>query len=226
LSPRYTLFALEKRTTPSSFKTSSVGELFAHDPRCIRLRNPCVLREGRCRCPWRGHAAAQDFNVVAPVEQTVTSYFEATGNTAAVNSVDLLAHVQGFVEEISHTDGAFVKKSAPLFTIEPEPHRLKVETAKSAVASAQAGSRRRRRTQAAGQPHHGAEYPHAEYDRALAQRETALTVDTASLDSLTRLISSSEEDRPYSNGEKHQRKDHPTKTPPASAGNRSLNLQT
>jgi hypothetical protein len=138
LSPRYTLFALEKRTTPSSFKTSSVGELFAHDPRCIRLRNPCVLREGRCRCPWRGHAAAQDFNVVAPVEQTVTSYFEATGNTAAVNSVDLVAHVQGFVEEISHTDGAFVKKSAALFTIEPEPHRLKVETAKSAVASAQA----------------------------------------------------------------------------------------
>jgi hypothetical protein len=42
----------------------------------------------------------------------------------------------------------------------------------------------------------------SEYDRALAQRETALIVDTASLDSLTRLISTSEEDRPYSNGEK------------------------
>jgi multidrug efflux pump subunit AcrA (membrane-fusion protein) len=155
----------------------------------------------------------------------VTSYFEATGNTAAVNSVDLLAHVQGFVEEISHTDGAFVKKSAALFTIEPEPHRLKVETAKSAVASAQAAL-----TQAeadpSGRPTSSPSGVHAEYDRALAQRETALTVDTASLDSLTRLISSSEEDRPYSNGEKHQRKDHPTKTPPASAGNRSLNLQT
>ena len=76
--------------------------------------------------------------VAAPVEQTVTSYFEATGNTAAVNSVDLVARVQGFVEEISYTDGAFVKKSAPLFIIEPELYRLKVERAKSSVARAHA----------------------------------------------------------------------------------------
>ena len=32
--------------------------------------------------------------VAAPVEQTVTSYFEATGNAAAVSSVDLVARVQ------------------------------------------------------------------------------------------------------------------------------------
>ena len=58
--------------------------------------------------------------VAAPVEQTVTSYLEATGKTAAVNSVDLVARVQGFLQEISYIDGAFVKKGALLFTIEPE----------------------------------------------------------------------------------------------------------
>jgi RND family efflux transporter MFP subunit len=76
--------------------------------------------------------------VAAPIEKDVTRYFEATGNTAAVNSIDLVARVQGFVQAISYTDGAFVKKGTSLFTIEPEPYRLKVIAAKSAVVSAQA----------------------------------------------------------------------------------------
>jgi RND family efflux transporter MFP subunit len=112
--------------------------------------------------------------VAAPVEQTVTSYFEATGNTAAVHSVDLVARVQGFVEEISYTDGAFVKKSAPLFIIEPELYRLKVERAKSSVARAQA-----KLMQAEADFKRQANLitkqatSQAEYDKALAQRETA-----------------------------------------------------
>src|SRR5271154_2945718 len=76
--------------------------------------------------------------VDAPVEREVTNYFESTGNTAAINSVDLVARVQGFVQAISYTDGDFVKKGTSLFTIEPEPYKLKVDAAKSAVVSAQA----------------------------------------------------------------------------------------
>ena len=76
--------------------------------------------------------------VAAPVEQDVTRYFEATGNTAAVNSVQLVARVQGFVQAIGYTDGQFVKKGTSLFTIEPEPYKLKVDAAKAAVTSAQA----------------------------------------------------------------------------------------
>ncbi len=69
--------------------------------------------------------------VAAPSEQDVTRYFEATGNTAAVNSVDLVARVQGFVQAISYNDGDFVKKGTSLFTIEPEPYKLKVERRES-----------------------------------------------------------------------------------------------
>src|SRR6202142_1018429 len=76
--------------------------------------------------------------VAAPVEQDVTRYFDATGNTASVNSVDLVARVQGFVQAISYKDGDYVKKGTSLFTIEPEPYKLKVESAKAAVVSAQA----------------------------------------------------------------------------------------
>jgi RND family efflux transporter MFP subunit len=76
--------------------------------------------------------------VATPTEREITNYFEATGNTAAVNSVDLVARVQGFIQEISYVDGDFVKKGALLFTIEPEPYRLKLAAAQAAEAGAQA----------------------------------------------------------------------------------------
>jgi RND family efflux transporter MFP subunit len=112
--------------------------------------------------------------VASPVEQQVTRYFDATGNTAAINSVDLVARVQGFVQAISYTDGAFVKKGTSLFTIEPEPYRLKVEAAKAAVTSAQATL-----TQAEAEFKRQADLitrqvsTQANYDKALAQRDSA-----------------------------------------------------
>jgi len=76
--------------------------------------------------------------VAKPVEQKVTRYFEATGNTAAVNSANLVARVQGFLTEIKYADGAAVKKGQHLFTIEPEPYQLKLQQAQAAEASAEA----------------------------------------------------------------------------------------
>jgi RND family efflux transporter MFP subunit len=63
---------------------------------------------------------------------------QATGNTAAVASVDLVARVQGFVQAISFTDGAAVKTGDILFTIEPLPYQAKLQQAQAAEASAQA----------------------------------------------------------------------------------------
>ncbi len=112
--------------------------------------------------------------VAAPVEQEVTRYFDATGNTAAINSVDLVARVQGFVQAISYTDGDFVKKGTSLFTIEPEPYKLKVDSAKASVTSAQATL-----TQAEAEYKRQADLvsrqvsTQANYDKALAQRDSA-----------------------------------------------------
>ena len=76
--------------------------------------------------------------VATPLERQVSRYFESTGNTAAINTVDLVARVQGFVQEINYKDGAFVKKGTSLFVIEPEPYRLKLDAAKASVTSAKA----------------------------------------------------------------------------------------
>jgi RND family efflux transporter MFP subunit len=76
--------------------------------------------------------------VAKPVKQPVTRYFETTGNTAAVNSADLVARVAGFIQEVKYRDGDHVKKGTLLFTIEPEPYRVKVEQAKAAESGAEA----------------------------------------------------------------------------------------
>jgi RND family efflux transporter MFP subunit len=81
---------------------------------------------------------AAKVTVALPVQQTVRRHIETTGNTAAVNTANLVARVQGFLQGIHYTDGAQVKKGQKLFTIEPEPYRVKVEQAKAAEAAAQA----------------------------------------------------------------------------------------
>ena len=112
--------------------------------------------------------------VAAPIERPIPRYFEATGNAAAVNAVDLVARVQGFVQAISYNDGDFVKKGTSLFTIEPEPYRLKVDAAKASVVSAQAAL-----TQAEAEYQRQAALvgkqvsSQANYDKALAQRDSA-----------------------------------------------------
>ena len=68
----------------------------------------------------------------------VTRYLEATGNTASVNTTDLVARVAGFIQAINYQDGAKVKKGTLLFTIEPEPYKVKLEQAKAAQVGAEA----------------------------------------------------------------------------------------
>ena len=76
--------------------------------------------------------------VAVPVQRPITRFLDATGNTAPIKSVDLVARVQGFLQSIDYQDGTFVKQGATLFTIEPETYKLKLEQAQAAEAGSQA----------------------------------------------------------------------------------------
>ena len=76
--------------------------------------------------------------VQLPLQQNVTPYLEATGNAASVNTVKLVARVQGYVQEIKYQDGMPAKKGTPLFVIEPEPYKVKLEQAQAAEEGAKA----------------------------------------------------------------------------------------
>jgi RND family efflux transporter MFP subunit len=77
-------------------------------------------------------------DVAQPVQKAITRYLDATGNTAPIKSVDLVARVQGFLQAINYKDGSFVKEGTTLFTIEPDTYKLKLEQAQAAEAGAQA----------------------------------------------------------------------------------------
>jgi multidrug efflux pump subunit AcrA (membrane-fusion protein) len=57
------------------------------------------------------------------VQQKVTRYLEATGYASAINTTNLVARVQGFLQKINYKDGDQVKDGATLFVIEPEPYK-------------------------------------------------------------------------------------------------------
>ena len=77
-------------------------------------------------------------DVGLPVQQTVTRFLDATGNTAPIQTVDLVARVQGVLQSINYKDGSFVKQGTTLFTIEPDTYKFKLEQAQAAEAGAQA----------------------------------------------------------------------------------------
>ena len=77
-------------------------------------------------------------DVAVPLQRDITRYLDATGNTAPIKTVDLVARVQGVLQSINYQDGTFVKEGTTLFTIEPETYKLKLEQAQAAEAGAQA----------------------------------------------------------------------------------------
>jgi RND family efflux transporter MFP subunit len=76
--------------------------------------------------------------VAQPVQRPVTNYLELTGNTAPINSVDLVARVQGFLESLDVKDGATVAKGAQLFGIERDVYSAQLDQANATLASNQA----------------------------------------------------------------------------------------
>jgi RND family efflux transporter MFP subunit len=94
------------------------------------------LRVAEAQLP--GPSASTPVPVVAPRLQSVTSYFEITGNAAAVNDVKLLARVTGYLDGIHYEDGQFVNKGDLLFTIQQAPYRQQLEQAQAQLATAQA----------------------------------------------------------------------------------------
>ena len=79
-----------------------------------------------------------EVSVARPLQQKVVPYIEQTGNTQAVNTVDLVARVEGFLTEIEYQDGQFAKKGEPLFKIDPTTYAAKVKQAEAEVVSAKA----------------------------------------------------------------------------------------
>jgi len=76
--------------------------------------------------------------VAKPTIQGVTEYLSFSGNTAASDSVTLVARVEGYLEKIHFKDGAPVKAGDLLFTIQQDQYKAQLQQANAQVAAQQA----------------------------------------------------------------------------------------
>ena len=99
---------------------------------------PALLVLGACEQNSFVPPPPPKVEVGVPVQQAITRFLDATGNTAPIQTVDLVARVQGVLQSINYKDGSFVKQGTTLFTIEPDTYKFKLEQAQAAEAGAQA----------------------------------------------------------------------------------------
>ncbi len=76
--------------------------------------------------------------VSQPVRQNVTDYLELTGNTQAVNTVQLRARVEGFLDKVFFKDGDMVKKDQLLFLIQQDTYLARLKQTEGTVLSQKA----------------------------------------------------------------------------------------
>jgi RND family efflux transporter MFP subunit len=76
--------------------------------------------------------------VATPLVHDVRRYLDTTGSVAALNSVDLIARIQGFLYSQDYVDGAMVTKGTTLFTIEPPPYFAQLQQAQAQQAAMRA----------------------------------------------------------------------------------------
>jgi len=76
--------------------------------------------------------------VCQPIRQDVTTYIEEVGVTEAVETVEIRARVEGYLEEIHFQDGQTVQAGDLLFVIDKRPYEAERNKAAAAVTVAEA----------------------------------------------------------------------------------------
>jgi RND family efflux transporter MFP subunit len=99
----------------------------------------CIGLAGCVRGPSGAtEAPPMPVSVSRPVEREVTDYADFTARTAAVDSVEVRAHVWGYLDKVNFKEGALVKKGDVLFELDPRPYQALLDQAKAKVTQDEA----------------------------------------------------------------------------------------
>ncbi len=80
--------------------------------------------------------------VATPQNRDVILFEDFSGTTEAIESVEIRARVQGFLERVAFEPSSFVTKGQVLFVIEQGPYQAQLDRAAAYLQSAEAGLRR------------------------------------------------------------------------------------
>ncbi len=85
-----------------------------------------------------GPAPPPEVTVGRPLKKEVTQWLVATGTAAPIESVEIRARVQGFLESVEFEPREKVKAGKLLFSIDPKPFQAKVNQAKAVLKGKEA----------------------------------------------------------------------------------------
>jgi RND family efflux transporter MFP subunit len=110
--------------------------------RLVAAIGSCLLLVGCDSTPEVASLPPPEVSVSQPIERPVAEYFETTGRSDAVETVDVRARVSGYLVNVGFRDGAVVKQGDELFLIDPRPYEAEVLRAEGQVARWEASLRK------------------------------------------------------------------------------------
>src|SRR5438132_1134320 len=93
---------------------------------------------GCSRAPSATQPAPTPVTVSYPALRDVTDHADFTARTAAVDSVEVRAHVWGYLDKVNFKEGVLVKKKDVLFELDPRPYQAVLNQAKAKIAQDEA----------------------------------------------------------------------------------------
>jgi RND family efflux transporter MFP subunit len=99
----------------------------------------CIVLTGCARAPSEAPVAEPiPIAVSYALEREVMDYADFTARTAAVDSVEVRAHVWGYLNKVNFKEGELVQKDDVLFELDPRPYQALLSQAKAKVVQDEA----------------------------------------------------------------------------------------
>lgn len=96
------------------------------------------LPQAAAAAPEQGQGPRPVVGVAAALLQDANLAKKQIGHVEAMESIDLKARVDGYLEQMNFAEGSIVKKGQVLYVIEQAPYRARMAAAKAIVAQAEA----------------------------------------------------------------------------------------
>ena len=106
--------------------------------RCIIATLLCLTLLGACSRGGPPEAPVPEVYVTSVATKDVPVYMELVGQAGGYQDVQIRARVEGYVQSVSFTEGALVRKGTTLYRIDPRPLEAALAQARANLATQQA----------------------------------------------------------------------------------------
>ncbi len=117
--------------------TVKENEAMSSRPRCVLVHLCLILAVTMLGCsesqPQVAPAQPPVVPVSQPLQRQVIDYVDFTGRTDAVNTVNIVPRVTGYLVKMPFKEGSSVKKGDLLFEVDPRPYQAQYDAAHAQV---------------------------------------------------------------------------------------------